>query len=306
MKALRLEQIVGSMFNVADEETAVYDANATYNTDDLTYSGGFVYECLQEGTQGKVPHQYPLYWKKIRPGNVEAYYVDNYASTKTKGSSTTEPMIFTFDIYMFEYMVLMGVKASRIEIEIVEDGNDLPVLFEETFYTEAVSDQMDWGLWSFPRNTDPVYVDKIFFQPSEYFYNVDVKVRIYPTSDEKVPEIGLIRLGYPDDLGCTNYGSSRQIKSESKVRRIDGKNTISSRSGYSRLRLPVSILGGDQKVDNVFAKLIKYVDNPALFLGDDTGDFKSLSIYGSFSDLDLSIEYTGKYDLILDSLEETI
>lgn len=222
----------------------------------------------------------PPTWVDIGSTNRYACLGD-VLSTKTIGVENTQ--------YSFEFGELtdsvngFGITGAG-SVTIVSNSTGAGEVYNKTIEMRATDDVGDYFDWFFLPITE-----KSGFSVSDIPPYADATITV--TFNGLTPQVGLLKLGYNNELGVTEYDSSLQLLDYSRKPESEfgvAPDKIVKRRTAKLGRFKVRIATKD--IGSVLNRMDEFTGKPCVWVGDDEyGD--ATSIYGIYRDFSVPLSY---------------
>lgn len=261
-------------------DPAVYSGATTYSLDQLVYlaSTHRIYKSLQGSNTGHSPDVSPTWWSDYAPTNRWAMF-DNEVNTQT---SVTSPLTVTIAPGVVNSLALIELVGSEATITMT-DGAGGPTVYSTTIDLDDPT-LGDWFAWFF----DP-YTQRTVVVLTDLPAYSNGRITVTITGSGTVKCGGLI-VGTLNDLGATQYGVQAGIRDYSKkVTDAAGATALSVGKFAKTMRAQFRVANGS--VSAVHQALTNLRATPCVWIGEDSGDYEPLIVFGWFRDFSLTIDF---------------
>jgi len=255
------------------EDYPAWDSDSTYNTDDIVIYDNKIYKSLVDSNQNNQPDISPLYWLFVSATNPYKC-VDSYINTQTESDND---IVMWFDITKTNGIALFNVEASSVVMELYDKDDNLISTKEESAVT-GISNWKDYFFTEFDA------IDR-FFAPLPYVFQGKIKLTITKLNKAKV---GMVIIGYLQDLGITLQGVSSGIDDYSK-KMTDSSGNIYLEKGNYRDTLECKVFLYNTDFSTAKQRLVKLRGEPVLWIATDEDTYRELLLYGYYESFGFSI-----------------
>lgn len=284
MKLIRPIEIMSGdiVSSTAVESVAVYNPATTYNTEDTSASGDFIYESLVDSNTGNTPATSPTFWLLIGPTNKWAMF-DSTVSTQTVGTSPLTVVVATNQIINSLALLNMSNVLS-VDVEV----RDTSVSPSEVVYTRTidlddsvVTDWYEYFFAGFELRGDVVLTDIPPFSTTE------IEITLNSSGDSA---IGVMQIGNSFDVGQTQLGVNLGIRDYSVKETDTFGNTIFVQRAFSK-RMRPTVFAENSRLNSIFRVLSDVRAVPTVFAGTEEDGYESLILFGFLRDWNIEITY---------------
>ena len=318
MKYIIPQTITLTSTNAVIETLAEWASGSTYNTGDEVKVAvdlkKYKYAGLDGTNTSTAPSLNETTWIEA-PLNPYAM-LDGTMSNQTTNADTID---IVFDATNIDSISFFNLEATEVTISMIDKDTSASI-FNET-YSLIYDELADFGDYLFTEQelTDKLTgvvtqatLDLVIASMSEQdildrftatppiYYNSEVTISIKNIGS--TAKCGYLVTGRQRDLGVTLYGGSTGIQSFSlKERNAWGEVTLVKRDSADTMDMPVIL---DNTTVDVVKNRLKKIDGvPCVFIGDESEQFLSLTIYGFFKDFDIGVNPTkSTYNLSVESM----
>ncbi len=238
------------------------------------------YKRLIAGTTSTIPPDDSINWEDIGPTNRWAMFDDE---TNTQTASTGTISVTVDPGQNCNGLALIELVGSAVTIS-VRDAPGGPVVYTQSISLEQ-SLVLDWYQY--------------FFEPySQRGSVVLTDLPPYPTMRVEMTingpgtvKVGGLIVGTLYSLGTTNYSATAGIRDYSKkdTNTDTGIVTLIPGKFSKRLRAKLQVRSG--QVGSIQTLLTELRATPAVWIGDDTGTYEALTVFGFYRDFELDVAY---------------
>ena len=288
IKAVTVTDSILSATSVTEADHATWLVGPTYALADRVILDHLIYESLQAGNTGKAPATETLWWAEVSATNRWKMF---------DLSSTTQTLIDAADYYemlpgqavnALALINISGVLTVRVRLTDPTFG----VVYDETADLADVPSESSWWAWFFDPRTEQVQ-----FVVSDLPSYPSATLRIDLTSSGTAYVGGFV-FGVQRSIGLgVQQGVRLGIQDYSRKERNDYGDTVLVQRAYAK-RATVSMLLANNELDNAYQLLVDLRSTPCLWIIND--GYSSLSLFGFFSNFDITISYARYSDVSLD------
>lgn len=292
IKSTTVTDAILTATSVAEADHAAWSGATTYALGDrvILTSTHKIYESLQAGNLNKAPATEVLWWVEVSPTN-RWKMLDLSSSTQTQIDSS-DYYEFTPGVAVnaLSLINISGVLSVRVRMTDPSFG----VVYDQTADLTDVPSEASWYAWFFEPRTEQTQ-----FVVSDLPSYPNAVLRIDLTSSGAA-YIGACTFGNQRSIGTgVQHGVRLGLQDYSRKERNEwGDTTLVVRAYSKRLSIDTMILNSE--LDNTYSLLTDLRATPCLWIISDT--YNSLSLWGFFSDFEISIAYAYYSDVSI-SLE---
>jgi hypothetical protein len=239
-----------------------------------------IYKRLVAGAGTTPPENDPTNWEDFAPTNRWAMF-DNEVNTQTSGNS---PLTVTIAPGAINSLALIELLGTSVTVT-VTDGAGGPTVFTTTVNLEQ-SSVSDWYQYFFEPFSQKGTLILTGIPP----YSTS-RVTITVTGSNPVKCGGFI-VGTVYDLGGTQYGVTAGIRDYSKKETDSATGVVTLVPGRFSKRLRAKLQVNSRVVAAQIQTLLTELRaTPVVWIGDDTGEFEPLTVFGFYRDFELDVSY---------------
>lgn len=271
--------------SVPENDYPVYSAVGVYNTGDrviLTAGYHMVYESITDNNTNNFPATSFLNWVEVSPTNRYKPF------DESGGTVLEEPSGFVqFEISNVEAnsIGLLGVNTTTVRIEVVNTNN--VTIYDQSYMFKDKAIINDWYDYFTAR---PIPQTELIVFSIPTIKTGKYRVTLQQTSGSV--RLGTFVIGINTELGLTKLNPTVGIKNFGSTQ-VDqfGRRTY-VRRGFAK-RVNASVIVDGTRLDQINSLLAELRDSPALYIG--AKDlYESLTVYGSYRDYSIVIEYSDR------------
>ena len=288
IKAVTVTDAILTATSVPEADHSTWLVGSTYALAARVILNHKIYESVQAGNIGKAPATEPLWWVEVSATNRWKLF---------DLSSTTQTLIGAADFYTLtpgqavnavSLVNISGVLTVRIRLTDPSFG----VLYDKTAYLTDSPSESSWYAWFFERRTQ-----QTLFTASDLPSYPNAVLRIDMTSSGAA-FVGALVFGTQRTIGIgVQSGVRLGLQDYSRKERNDYGDTVLIQRAYAK-RATVNMLLTNAELDNTYSLLVELRAIPCLWIISD--NFSSLSLFGFFSNFDISIAYAQYSDVSID------
>lgn len=274
--------------SVAEADHATWLVGTTYALGDRVILNHLIYESLQASNTGKAPATETLWWAEVSATNRWKLF---------DLSSTTQTLIDAADYYeltpgqavnALALVNISGVLTVRVRLTDPSFG----VVFDQAADLADVPSESSWYAWFFEPRTEQTQ-----FVVSDLPSYPNATLRVDLTSSGAA-YVGAMVFGTQRSIGMgVQQGLRLGLQDYSRKERNDWGDTVLVQRAYAK-RATVSMLLSNAELDNAYNLLVDLRATPCLWLISD--NYTSLSLFGFFSNFEITIAYAQYSDVSLD------
>jgi hypothetical protein len=292
IKSTTVTDAILTATSVAEADHAAWSGATTYAAGDrvILTSTHKVYESLQAGNLNKAPATETLWWLEVSPTN---------RWKMLDLSSTTQTVIDASDYYEFtpgqavnalSLINISGILSVRVRMTDPSFG----VVYDQTADLTDVPSEASWYAWFFEPRTEQNQ-----FVVSDLPSYPNAVLRIDLTSSGTA-YVGACAFGNQRSIGMgVQHGVRLGITDYSRKERNAWGDTELVVRAFSK-RMSIDTMIHNSELDNTYSLLTDLRATPCLWIISDT--YNSLSLWGFFSDFEITIAYAYYSDVSI-SLE---
>ncbi len=288
MKCIRPLEFEYFQTNLSGHTHEAYSAEKLYNVGDTCRIGKRNYKCTKDGTQNKDPLMHEDLWVS-EPTNAYAML----DMTNNKPTINENEIHVNFNVLNVDNVYLLGLDAKEVEFTIKK--NDEAIAHKKETLSEEI-DTLFKYFFSERKNLET----KAGTSVKTYGYvNIDIKIK-NPKAKAKCT---YLVVGRQYDLGISlQKGASTGIKGRTgSTRDTWGNLSLNKGGAFSTVDVPVLI--NNESYDQLHNFFKASIDEPQLWIGDESGKFKSFTILGKYFDLEMPLSSkSSTYNLRLESI----
>jgi len=326
MQYVIAEEINEISTNVTAQDFTEYDPAVTYNINDkvTVTADNLNYWCVADGVVGKTPNMYtkdvsttPLWASSATNKNAMFSYK---TSKQTIFPEVINRVITAVNIDTISFL---NVDAKSIEITMTDiDTGEIIWTLDQSLVKDDIQDFADY-LFSEQELTDSLtafvskstldavigsmteqqILDRFTANPPIY-YNASFDIKIKNEGSDA--KCGAMIIGRKRNLGLSLVeGASLGILSYSQKTRDSYWGTVDYTKGsvFRTMSIPVLLEDSKDTTDTIINRIIAADASPCLFIGDESGNFSSATIFGFFRDFSIPINpLSAIYTLEIESL----
>lgn len=288
IKSVTVTDSVLTATSVAEADYATWLVGTTYALGDRVILNHLIYESLQAGNTGKAPATETLWWVEVSATNRWKLF---------DLSSTTQTLIDAADYYeltpgqavnAMSLINITGVLTVRVRLTDPSFG----VVYDQIADLTDVPSEATWYAWFFEPRTEQTQ-----FIVSDLPSYPNATLRVDLTSSGAAYVGGLV-FGVQRSIGMgVQQGVRLGLQDYSRKERNDWGDTVLVQRAYSK-RATVNMLLSNDELDNAYNLLVDLRATPCLWLISDS--YTSLSLFGFFSNFEITISYARYSDVSLD------
>lgn len=228
------------------------------------------------------PELDPTRWEDIGPTNRFAMF-DNVVNTQSVASLSMEVSIAPGVV---NGLALIELQGNSVNVRMREGigSPSGPIVYDQTIGLD-VSEVYDWYTYFFQPFTQRRSIVLLDLPP---YLNGEITVTLTGTAEVK---LGSFIVGVVSTFGATQYNATAGIRDYSrKVTDEDtGVVSLEQRKFSKRLKAKMKVPAG---AVNALQQILTDVRaTPAVWIGDDTGEYEALTVYGFYRDFELDVAY---------------
>ena len=290
IKSVAVTDAILTATSVLEADHAAWSGASTYALGDrrILISTHKIYESLQAGNLNKNPATEPLWWVEVSSTNRWKLF---------DLSSTTQTVVDASDYYEIKpgqavnavsLVNISGILTVRIRLTDPSFG----VVYDKTADLADVPSESSWWAWFFEPRTEQSQ-----FIASDLPSYPNATLRIDVTSSGSA-FIGALVFGVQRSIGMgVQQGVRLGLQDYSRKERNEWGDTVLVQRAYAK-RATVSILLQNSELDNAYGLLVDLRATPCLWLISDS--YSSLSLFGFFSNFEITISYARYSDVSIE------
>jgi hypothetical protein len=270
--------------STTSETVAAWSAATTYAVDQLARSDST--KRIYKSVQGTNTNHNPTtddgtWWVDVGPTNKWAMF-DNSVGTRT--TATTEFSV-TLEPGRFGAIAFLDTYATAIDVEITDLDTSTVV------YTTTISmESYQIGNW-YDYLTAPLeFRTEAYLTGLPSLANPELSVRIYGSTGDTV-ECGVMVVGYPYELGSTQYGASVGILDYSK-KDVSNEGVVSLVEGKFARKMDITLQCDAALLNRNLQVLSAVRAIPCVWVAvSDAENFEALMVFGWAREFNIVISY---------------
>jgi hypothetical protein len=269
--------------STAVETVAAWNSGTTYALGDTARldSTKRIYRSLQAGNTNQDPTTEPTWWEDIGPTNKWVMFDD---SVGTRTTATTELSV-TLEPGRFGALAFLDTFATAIDVTIT-DLDTSTVVYTTTIYMES----FQIGSWEDYLNAPLEFRTEAFLTGLPSLANPQLAVRIYGSTGDTV-ECGVMVVGYPYELGSTQYGASVGILDYSK-KDVSDAGVVSLVEGKFARKMDITLQCDAALLNRNLGVMSAVRAIPCVWVAvSDAANFEALIVYGWAREFNIVISY---------------
>ena len=268
--------------NAPVENYPEWDSSNTYNTGDKVIHNNKIWESAVDNNDTE-PTEDNINWVFISWTNPYKC-VDSYINTQTEND---DDIVMEFNITKVNGIALFNVEASSIAMEVYDADGNLILTKEQS----AVTGVSNWKDYFF---TELEEINR-FFLSLPFIFQGKIKLTIKKLEKAK---IGMVIIGYLQDLGITLQGVSAGITDYSK-KQVDKNGNIYLEKGNYRDTLECKVFLYNTDFSIAKQRLVKLRGEPLLWVATEEDTYRELLLYGYYENFGFSISNSVTNELSL-------
>jgi hypothetical protein len=237
------------------------------------------YKRLVAGTTATAPENDPTNWEDIGPTNRWSMF-DQEVNTQTSGTS---PITVTIAPGICNGLALIELVGSSVTVT-VTDGSGGPTVYSLTVGLEQ-SLVTDWYQYFFEPYSQRGTLVLTDLPP---YPNARITISITGSGTVKC---GGFIVGTLYSLGGTQYGASAGIRDYSKKETDSDTGIVTLVPGRFSKKLRARLQVESSAVGPIQTLLYGLRAIPVVWIGDDTGTYEALTVFGFYRDFELDVQY---------------
>ena len=265
----------------AVETYPTYAAGTTYALNVFVIYNNKVYQSLQASNVGHQPDTSPTWWQYISFGNKLSMFD---AEVNTLTTATTSLVTVVQPLSIINSLAYLELQGTQLRVEIT-DGVGGPTTYDRTVSLDGTI-ILDWYMYFFePSNT----MTEVIFTDVPPYVNSRITTTLTAATGNTVA-LGSMVYGTVYKLGGTQYGVSSGIRDYSIKQTDDFGNTAFLQRAFSR-RMEASIFMDNKTIAFNQRLLTSLRAVPAVWIGSESQDYSSLTVFGYYRDFNIDISY---------------
>jgi hypothetical protein len=238
-----------------------------------------VYKRKTAGAGTTAPESDPTNWEDVGPTLRWAMF-DQEVNTQTTGSS---PLTVTIAPGIVNSLALIELVGTSVTVT-VTDGSGGPTVYSATISLEqsSVSDWYQYFYEPFSQRSSLVLTNLPPYGSA--------RVTVSITGGGTIKCGGFI-VGTVYALGTTQYGATAGIRDYSKKTVNDATGVVSLEQGKFSKRLRARLQVSAGAAGTIQTLLASLRATPVVWIGDDTGTYEPLTVFGFYRDFELDVAY---------------
>ena len=258
--------------NAPIEDYPEWDSSNTYNTGDKVIHNNKIWESAVDNNNTE-PTEDNINWVFISWINPYRC-VDEYINTQTESDND---IVMEFSITKVNGIALFNVEASSVAMEIFDVDGNLILTKEQS----AITGVSNWKDYFF---TELQYVNK-FYSSLPYLYQGKIRLTIKKAEKARV---GMVIIGYLQDLGITLQGINAGIDDYSK-KQVDKNGNVYLAKGNYRDTLECKVFLYNTDFSTAKQRLTEIRGEPILWVATEEDTYRELLVYGYYENFSFAI-----------------
>ena len=258
--------------NAPIEDYDTWDSGTSYDTGAIVIWKNKIWVSEVDSNKGNEPGTDVTKWLFISWTNPYKC-LDEYMNTQTVGGST---LTMEFDVTNVNALVLLNLEATKVIVTAYDaNGNKI-----ETFTKDALEGVTDWNDYFFEEYD---YLNKMLIEGPQL-----LKGKIKLEIQGNPAKVGMVLVGYLDDLGVTLQGVKSSIDDYSKKKIDENGNTYLQEGNYAdRFEGNVLINIGD--FNKIKRRLTKLRGQAFYYTASKEDICRELDVYGFYENFEIDI-----------------
>lgn len=255
-----------------------------------------IYRCRKTHTGISIPPELDEeHWEDVGPTNRWAMF-DNVINTQSSDVNSISVTIAPGIVNGLSLLELVGDEVT-ITMRAGVGSPSGPIVYSKTINLD-ISEVFDWYTYFFEPFTQRKTVVLLDLPP---YLNNEITVTITGVAEVK---IGSLIVGAVYTLGATQYNATAGIRDYS--RKITNEDTgvvsLEQRKFSKRLRAKLQVPASQVNALQQILTDLRAI--PTVWVGDDTGEYEALTVFGFYRDFDLDVAYptTSYYSLDIEGM----
>ena len=263
--------------NAPIEDYPNWDSSTTYNTGDKVIYENNIWISTEDSNQNNEPGNSTAWFKE---GATNPYRcLDEYINTQTAMNDDTS-LVMEFDVTNVNTITLLNLEATKVIVTAYDaDGNKIQTITKDTLI--GVSNWEDYFFGEYENIT------KIMIEGAQLLKG-SLKVEIQGA--ESAPaKVGVVLVGYLEDLGITLQGVKSSIDDYSK-KEIDQYGNIYLKEGNYADRFEGQIMIDVNDFNKIKRRLTRLRGQPFYYTATEEDICRELDVYGFYENFEIDID----------------
>ena len=257
--------------NAPVESYTAWDSSTSYAKGDIVIYSNMIWVSTEDSNQNNIPGANSA-WFFVSWTNPYKC-LDKYMTTQTFGGST---LTMEFDVTNVNALVLLNLEATKVIVTAYDaNGNEI-----ESITKDALEGVTNWNDYFFGEYD---YLNKMLIEDPQL-----LKGKIKLEIQGNPAKVGMVLIGYLDDLGVTLQGVKSSIDDYSKKKTDENGNTYLQEGNYAdRFEGNVLIDIGD--FNKIKRRLTKLRGQAFYYTASKEDICRELDVYGFYESFDIDI-----------------
>jgi hypothetical protein len=234
-----------------------------------------IYKSLENANLGNYPATSPTKWQEVGVDN-SWKVLDNSVTSQTQDPSEV-CMVFVCKSRV-DSLGIFNITGAKVRVQQYIGG--------ELTYDKIVTLTSSSGITSwYDYFYEPIdRTNRLVFTDLPSSANCIVSISVIGSG------VGAVAIGQQLDIGGVQYGAKVSIADYSLKSKDEFGNVIITERSYADTA-DITMMVDGRKVDQIKRTLASFRARPAVYIGDPTGDYESLNLYGFYKDFSETIAY---------------
>ena len=261
--------------NAPVENYPTWDSSTTYNKDDKVIWKNHIWISLIDNNSSEPGTD--VNW--FDEGTTNPYRcLDKYINTQTSMNDGTS-LIMEFDVTNINAVVLLNLEALKVLVSVYDSDGNLITTIEKDVLTGITNwEDYFFGVYD--------YVNKLIVETPQLFKG-RIKVEIQGT-DKTPAKVGVVLIGYLEDLGITLQGVRSSIDDYSK-KQVDNNGNVYLQEGNYADRFEGKVLVDLKDFNKIKQKLTSLRGQAYYYTATEEDICRELDVYGFYENFEIDI-----------------
>ncbi len=259
--------------NAPIEDYPAWDSSTTYNKDDKVIYNDHIYTSLIDSNKNNEPDT-GVDW--FDEGATNPYKcLDKYMNTQTSGPDNSS-LIMEFDVTNVNALVLLNLDATKVIVTAYDtNNNEIETITKNAL--EGVTNWDDYFLGEYD------YLNKMLIEGPQLLKGA-IKLEIQGNP----AKVGIVLIGYLEELGVTLQGVKSSIDDYSKKQTAQNGNTYLQEGNYAD-RFEGNVLIDINDFNKIKRRLTKLRGQPFYYTASKEDVCRELDVYGFYENFEVDI-----------------
>ena len=262
--------------NAPVESYSTWDSSTTYNTGDKVIYSNYIWSSTEDSNKNNEPGNSTVWFNE---GAINPYKcLDEYINTQTAMNDATS-LIMEFDVTNVNTIAFLNLEATKVIVTAYDtNGDEIKSITKDTLI--GVSNWADYFFGEYEN------INKVMVEGPQLLKG-SLKVEIQG-ADSAPAKVGLVLVGYLEDLGITLQGVKSSIDDYSK-KDIDQNGNVYLKEGNYADRFEGKVMIDVNDFNKIKRKLTRLRGQPYYYSATEEDICRELDVYGFYENFEIDI-----------------